>query len=264
MRIATRKTDDARVCVVDVRGEIDVSTAPDLESVLSAEVNRGCVNLVLDLSRVSYADSSALGLIVAMNRLLEPRGGRLVLAGATRNVTRVLELSGLVGAAPTVLTASDADGAVVGLTLSRTTEQPQWTVASELPASSSSLAQMRAEVSDMLEPLPLSEAARFDVRVAVGEALSNAVRHGSPRGEGDIVGVTVSAYADRVIVTVADRGGGFDGQAPHGGDPYASSGRGVMFMRALMDDVEFRRLPEGGTEVVLVKHLDAAGLPDPL
>jgi serine/threonine-protein kinase RsbW len=140
-------------------------------------------------------------------------------------------------------------------------ESPLWSRSIDLPAYSTSLAAMRAEVCAVLEPLGIAEATQFDIRVAVGEALSNAVRHGSPRGEGDNVGVTVTAYPDRVVLVVLDRGEGFDGESASDGDPYASSGRGVMFMRALMDHVVFERQPGGGTAVTLVKHL-GEGSPD--
>jgi len=69
----------------------------------------------------------------------------------------------------------------------------------------------------------------FDIRVAVGEALANAIKHGSPKGEGDNVDVVVTAYPDRIKVAVTDRGTGFDGQLARQLDPYAPSGRGVLF-----------------------------------
>lgn len=262
MKVVTEHGEDARVCVLRVLGDIDSSTAPELQTALEAAVHRGSVNLVVDLAEVTYADSSALRVIVSMNRMLTPKCGRLVLAGATRDVARILEISGLIGAAPTVSSASDATDALAGLMLGTPAEPPLWTRSIELPASSTSLSTMRAEVCSALEPLDIAEATRFDIRVAVGEALSNAVRHGSPRGEGDTVGVTVTAYPDRVVLVVLDRGEGFDGEAASDGDPYASSGRGVMFMRALMDHVVFERQPFGGTAVTLVKHIGGAGSSD--
>lgn len=258
MRVLTELEDGARICVVRVQGEIDSSTSAELKSALESAIYRGCVNIVVDLEKVSYADSSALSLIVVMNQLLEPKGGRLVLAGASRNVSRILELSGLVGAAPTVSASANTEDAVAGLMLAEPVEPPLWVRSMELPANSASLARMRSEVCETLEPLGIPEATRFDIRVAVGEALSNAIRHGSPQGEGDTVEITVSAYPDRVALRVLDRGEGFDGESHSDGDPYASSGRGVLFMRALMDHVDFECLPQGGTAVTLVKHLGIA------
>lgn len=257
MKIVTEHDGDARVCVLRVQGEIDSATAPELERVLEGVIGRGCVNFVIDLEGVSYADSSALRVIVWMNRILEPKCGRLVLAAATRDVARILELSGLVGTAPTVSAAPDTEDALAGLMLSESTEPPLWTRMLEVPAAPSSLALARSEVCDILQPLELSESALFDFRVAVGEALSNAIRHGSPLGEADTISISVSAHSDRVVLVVSDQGHGFDGDTASDCDPYAPSGRGVMFMQALMDHVEFAHLPEGGTAVTLVKHLGA-------
>jgi serine/threonine-protein kinase RsbW len=247
---------DARVCVVRLEGDVDISSEPEVRRALETVVNRGCTNVVLDLAGVEYADSSALGIIVWMNRVLEPKGGRLVLAGATKNVSRVLELSGLVGVAPTVAAARSAEEALAGLELPPVVDEPSWTRHVVMPADSASMGEARARVAAALEPLHLDEATMFDVRVALGEALSNAVRHGSPGGGADTVNVDVSVYADRIVLVVSDTGAGFDGDVGEGSDPYAASGRGVMFMRALMDRVEFVRLPEGGTAVTLVKHIE--------
>ena len=258
MKIQTELAQDARVCVLRVQGEIDAASAPELEAVLLGAIHRGCPNLVMDLAKVTYADSSALGLIVAINRELQPKDGRLVLAGASRNVARILELSGLVGAAPSVSSAADADDALAGLMLSEPDEPPLWQRTLALPATSESLSRMRSDVCDVLDPLEVPEAAQFDIRVAVGEALSNAIRHGSPRGEVDTVTIGVTAYSDRVVLVITDSGSGFDGRAAADGDPYAPSGRGVLFMRALMDHVDFVSQPGGGTSVTMVKHLGSA------
>ena len=261
MHILTEHEPEARVCVLRPQGDIDMSSSPELRVALEHAVNRGCVNVVLDLAEVDYADSSALSLIVWMDHLLAPRGGKLVLAGATRNVSRVLELSGLIGVAPTVTSAADADDALAGLELTVIEDEPLWTQSMTVAARSGSLSDIRGAVCDALAPLGLPETTLFDIRVAVGEALSNAFRHGSPGGDEDIVTVELAAHADRVVLVVTDRGMGFDGAANPDLDPYASSGRGVMFMRALMDRVDFRRLPEGGTAVTLVKHIATAAQP---
>jgi anti-anti-sigma factor len=256
MKIATEHEHDTRSCVVRLGGEIDAGNVGDVRHALENALNRGCMNVVLDLSRVTYADSSALGLIVWADRLLVPKGGRLVLAGASRHVGRILELSGLVGAAPTVSASPDVDDALAGLELPTLPAEPLWTRSFEVVADATALADIRNTVCETLEPLGMGESALFDVRVAVGEALSNAVRHGSSGSGDEMVGICVTAHPDRVVIEVSDSGTGFDGQSLAGADPYAASGRGVLFMRALMDRVEFSATSSGGTAVTLVKHLE--------
>lgn len=256
MKIATEHEHDTRSCVVRLAGEMDAGNVGDVRLAFEGALNRGCVNVVLDLSHVTYADSSALGLIVWADRLLVPKGGRLVLAGASRHVGRVLELSGLVGAAPTVSASHDVDDALAGLELPALSAEPLWTRRFEVAADATALAGIRNAVCEALEPLGMGESALFDVRVAVGEALSNAVRHGSSGADEETVSVSVTAHSDRVVIEVSDCGTGFDGHSSAGADPYAASGRGVLFMRALMDRVEFSATSSGGTAVTLVKHLE--------
>lgn len=246
---------EAHVCVARMRGELDLGTVPMVRRELADALSAGCVNVVLDMSGIEYADSSAFGLLVWLDRELEPKDGKLVLAGANRNVARVLELSGLVGAAPTIAAADDVDSALSGLSVIDEDVQPDWVERMVLPATADTLSSARSRVCDVLGPLGVAESSMFDIRVAVGEALANAIRHGSPGGETDMVSVEISAYPDRVSIRVSDSGSGFDGCARSSGDLYAPSGRGVMFMRALMDMVEFESCVDGGTAVTLVKHI---------
>lgn len=256
MKVVAEQGTADNVYVLRIQGDIDMVSVPDVQRAFEGVLRRGVTNVVLDLAEVAYADSSALSLIVWMDRQLAPRDGRLVLAGASRNVARVLELSGLVGLAPTLSAAEGTDDALAGLNMPRKASAPLWERALSLPSCAESLAQTRNEICDLLSELPIPEPVLFDIRVAVGEALANAIRHGSPRGECDTVEVSVTAYPDRVKLEVTDHGAGFDGRPAVQADPYAPSGRGVLFMRALMDGVEFAHQPGGGTTVTLVKHLE--------
>lgn len=255
MNIDIEYRDEAQACVVRMDGELDLQSVPQVRAGIVAALKRGCANIVLDLSRVSYADSSSFSLLVWLDRQLDPLGGKLVLAGADGNVSRVLELSGLVGAAPTIAASLDVISALSGLDRRDAMASPLWCEEMVLPASAATLAEVRASVCMMLGSLGISEAAMFDIRVAVGEALANAIRHGSPGGASDDISIEVAAYEDCVSIKITDTGDGFDGSTLSSDDLYASSGRGVIFMRALMDKVEFATCPNGGTAVTLVKHI---------
>ena len=103
------------------------------------------------------------------------------------------------------------------------------------------------------------------IGVAVRESVINAIKHGNQDVEEKLVvvefGLTPPADPKRLTVRVVDQGDGFD--PVEIADPLApenllkSSGRGIFFMRSLMDDVRIRRAPEGGMEVVMVKTLQA-------
>jgi len=242
------------ICIARVSGDIDLSAVPELREAVDSAVARGCRVLVSDLTEVTYMDSSALAFLVWADRRLEPLAGRLVLAGANEDVTRIIELSGLIGAVPTVSAASSVDEAISSVQIPHEVFDAELVVAFSFPADASSMGGVRSRIGEIVAPFGLPESSQFDLKVAVGEALANAVRHGSPRGSADEVGVEVRVFPDRVVVTVSDSGYGFTGEAVADSDVYASNGRGVLFMRALADSVEFDRTVAGGTLVRLAKR----------
>jgi anti-anti-sigma factor len=79
-----------------VRGEIDAHTAPQVreagEALLAAH---GTVRV--DLSGVTFIDSSGLGALVALTTAARDAGGDLVVVAPSRPVVRLFEISGLAG-----------------------------------------------------------------------------------------------------------------------------------------------------------------------
>jgi anti-anti-sigma factor len=244
---------DVSACVARLSGDIDMSVVPELRHDLEASVDSGCVNVVLDLTRVTYVDSSALGLLVWLDRRVRPSDGHVILAGANSDVIRILELSGLARLATSIGITDDVDLALAGFELDTAPSEALWDHRICIPAEIEQLAGVRDQVSELVAPLGFVESALFDIKVALGEALANAVRHGSPNGH-DEVSVDLIAYRDRIVLEVSDSGAGFDGTHVASDDLYAPSGRGILFMRGLMDSVEFEPAEGGGTLVRLVKH----------
>lgn len=241
-------------CVARLSGDVDAFTVPAVREAIDIAVSQGCRSIVLDLEEVTYLDSSALGLLVWADHRLQPYSGTLLLAGAGRDVSRILELSGLIGVAPSVFVVDSVEHALTGLRPVVEQSESLWVQSFEVAADARLMAEVRARITAMLVPLGLPDSAVFDIKVATGEALANAVRHGSPAGVRDEITVEVAAYQDRVEIMVSDRGCGFDGCTVVSKDVFAPSGRGVLFMRALMDRVEFAEHAGGGTSVRLAKR----------
>jgi anti-anti-sigma factor len=82
--------------VVEVMGEVDVRSAPNLRSRLDAASRRyrGQV-VVVDLSGVTFIDSTGLGVLVGALRSMRSTGGGLCLSGCAPGVARVLSITGL-------------------------------------------------------------------------------------------------------------------------------------------------------------------------
>jgi anti-sigma B factor antagonist len=87
---------DETTPVLSVRGEIDVSTAPELRDRLLSVAAEGYSKVVVDLSQVSFLDSTALGVLVSGLKRFRAAGGDLLLVVTGRSVSKVLEITGLV------------------------------------------------------------------------------------------------------------------------------------------------------------------------
>jgi anti-anti-sigma factor len=97
------------VSVVAPEGELDVATLDDFRTTLSDAVSRPSDVLVLDLSEVSFIDSSSLGAVVeAGERLRRDRRRLSVVAPPGSAAAVVLELTGLRGRLPTFATRDAA------------------------------------------------------------------------------------------------------------------------------------------------------------
>jgi len=82
--------------VVSLTGELDISATDSLRNdVDKALGDNASVNLIFDLSGVSFIDSAGLGVILGRYKKVSAAGGRVYLAGAGPQVRKILELSGL-------------------------------------------------------------------------------------------------------------------------------------------------------------------------
>jgi anti-anti-sigma factor len=86
-------TSDGDAVTIQVKGELDMAATPALtEAITGAE---GVGAITLDLSGVTFLDSSAIGALVASGREVGEAGRRLCIGARSDIVTRVLEITGL-------------------------------------------------------------------------------------------------------------------------------------------------------------------------
>jgi anti-anti-sigma factor len=84
-----------RVDLLEVKGRVDSSTAPQLGDALNAQIGQGTTNIVVDLSAVDYMSSAGLRELVAALKKVKKSGGDLRLCAPSERVLEVLELAGL-------------------------------------------------------------------------------------------------------------------------------------------------------------------------
>ena len=83
-------------CVIEARGEIDISNVAELTRRVLEALAQGTTAIVIDLCGVTHLDSSGLAaLISASQQIAETPGGRLALVMEERRLGRVFELRGL-------------------------------------------------------------------------------------------------------------------------------------------------------------------------
>jgi anti-sigma B factor antagonist len=76
-------------------GEVDASTAHFVEDAMSPALDPRCTRLVVDLTDVSFMDSSGLRVLVVARNALDDRGAEMVISGANDQLGRLFEISGL-------------------------------------------------------------------------------------------------------------------------------------------------------------------------
>jgi serine/threonine-protein kinase RsbW len=129
-----------------------------------------------------------------------------------------------------------------------------------VPGSLARLASLRADLRAFLRNGGVEESAIYDVVLATHEAAVNGIVHGNGGDATRSVEVTVDLEAGDVVVQVSDEGCGFDWRnwleraRARATVPEALSGRGILVMASVMDDVAFS--PQGNS-VRLVKRLGA-------
>ena len=81
--------------VLPLEGEIDLHVSPNVASSLRAIIESKPMRVVVDLSKVTYIDSSGLAVLIEGMQNVETYGGKFVLAGLQENVRPIFEIARL-------------------------------------------------------------------------------------------------------------------------------------------------------------------------
>jgi serine/threonine-protein kinase RsbW len=113
----------------------------------------------------------------------------------------------------------------------------------EIPSELKFIPKISHTIIDKIKYLPLDETQVHDVQLALGEALSNAMRHGNKLNPDLAVKVKVESNLRSLTICVADQGKGFNFKnVPDPTRPetlHKLSGRGIFLIRKRMDKVSF-------------------------
>jgi anti-sigma B factor antagonist len=94
--------------VVEVAGEIDVYTAPKLREQLAELVDSGRYDLVVDMTRVEFLDSTGLGVLVGGLKRVRTHDGSLRLVCTQERILKIFRITGLTKVFPIHDSVADA------------------------------------------------------------------------------------------------------------------------------------------------------------
>lgn len=124
----------------------------------------------------------------------------------------------------------------------------------EFPSDAGEGHAVQERIIALVESVPFGDRDVFGIRLAIEEALVNAIKHGNQMDTSKKVRVACRVTSESVRIEIEDQGDGFDfTDVP---DPTADEnlerpcGRGLMLMRAFMTSIEYN---DKGNRVVLVK-----------
>jgi len=125
----------------------------------------------------------------------------------------------------------------------------------EIPSTLGDAKKPEAVILDEVRRCGYSQDAAFAIKLALEEAMINAVKHGNGNDRHKRVTVRYCVTPEQTVILVRDQGEGFTPECVP--DPTRPdrlplpNGRGIMLMRAYMTDLYYRA---GGTEVCLIKR----------
>jgi anti-sigma B factor antagonist len=104
--VETGKRGDASV--LTLQGEIDVYTAPRLRQAIIDLVEGGERNIVVDMEKVDFLDSTGLGVLVGGLKRVKTREGNLSLVASQEKILKIFEITGLDKVFPIAGTVEEA------------------------------------------------------------------------------------------------------------------------------------------------------------
>jgi anti-sigma B factor antagonist len=93
--VITEEVPTAGVAVIAIAGQVDLYSAPELKRAVTRAIDGGAKQLVIDLTRTGFMDSSGLGVLVGAMKRLRKGGGSVEIVCPDPGIRRLFELAGL-------------------------------------------------------------------------------------------------------------------------------------------------------------------------
>ncbi|WP_028264429.1 anti-sigma factor antagonist [Atopobium fossor] len=249
-------THKADIVVLPLSGDLDVVSTPRARTTIDNLIEGGCKRIIINMSDVAYVDSAGMAMLFYEMRRMRRAGGLISLESVSDSVYRALCIACVVDVIPVSLAGKKVTVPVLDASV-----HPVWQ--SSMIVYPNKLSEARKWAASMLERVSLSGDDIFDMTLAAGEALGNAIDHSHCND--DCIYLTLATYPDRVVVEVSDCGCGYalaDSEDAVSETGSEERGRGIKLMRMLVDSVSIQKKQSGsGTVVHMEKLLKYCELP---
>jgi serine/threonine-protein kinase RsbW len=247
-RLTARVSTHDQALVVALKGRVD-ATARDTLAEVGEQVHRHRGDLaVFDLEHLTDALGSGAGAFVRLVRECRRLEQRVAMVRCPEAVFHQLREAGLRNGVEHLPSVAAATQGLV--------QDGVQTIRLHFQSQARSLTMVRRILRAVTRRAGLSETVQDEILMAVVEACTNAILHGSPADGTGRVSLCIHLGAECLIIDVADEGDGFapgDARLPDLEEP-AEHGYGLFIIRRVMDRLEV--FPgERGTVVRMTKSL---------
>lgn len=83
------------ILVIQLTGEVDLYHAPKIKDVVLEKIKEGHDNIIIDLEKVTYIDSTGIGSLIFSRTTINKNGGNLILINIKDSVKKIFELTKL-------------------------------------------------------------------------------------------------------------------------------------------------------------------------
>jgi len=250
-------TDIQHSPLVTLTGEVDIIGSGHIADVLTELLEVSQCSPKIDMTGVSYMDSTGLLTVLRWCQQFRRNERDLEVAFINPLVRRLFEIAG--------------ENDLINRSEERTAPPPMsrqpitdcFAVAGDCEIRSFSVAArldcckvVRDKISQTLASMPFDNSERDDVKLAVGEAVSNAIKHGCSERPWEIITVRSLATSQKIVVEISDDGPGFDPESidQTERDWTMMEGRmGIKCIQRSMDEVSFDF--SSGTTIRMVKYV---------
>ncbi|TWT60233.1 ATP-binding protein [Rubinisphaera italica] len=128
-----------------------------------------------------------------------------------------------------------------------------------IPSDEAAALDVQDQIIELLESFSFSDRDLFSIRLALAEAITNAIRHGNRMDPSKTVTFKWAVTAQRISVNITDEGTGFDPASLI--DPTEEEnlerpgGRGVLLIRNFMDEVIYNAQ---GNSLTMIKQMSVS------